>query len=126
MKKAFHNFKLYILGIALAIFGIGLPLGIYGITMIPSLNVDPFQYPFLMVALAFLYALIGFAVSDIQIARWRRKNAEYDTKLPQEVKDKAWSIRFPFYLAVSIMLIVILFFEVWFWVAKDYPFPVNM
>ena len=87
MKKAFHNFKLYILGIALAIFGIGLPLGIYGITMIPSLNVDPFQYPFLMVALAFLYALIGFAVSDIQIARWRRKNAEYDTKLPQEVKD---------------------------------------
>ena len=126
MEKAFRNVKLYVIGVILAVVGVGIPLGIYGITMIPSLNAEPFPYMYLFAALDFLYILLGFAISDVQIARWRRKTANYDTKLPQDVKDKAWSVRFPFYLAALILLVVILFFEIWFWVTKQYPLPTNL
>lgn len=126
MTKAFRNIKLYILGLVLGLLGVGIPLGIYGITVIPSLNATPFPYPFLMAAFAFLYLLLGFTISDVQIARWRHKESEYDTKLPQEVKDKAWSIRFPFYLAAAIVLTAFLFLEIWFWISGSYPLPVNI
>jgi len=126
MKKAFRNIKLYILGLVLGALGVGIPLGIYGITVIPALNANPFPYPFLMAAIAFLYLLLGFTISDIQIARWRHKTSEYDTKLPQEMKDKAWSIRFPFYLAAAVVLSVFLFFEIWYWFSGGYPLPVEI
>ena len=126
MKKALRNVKLYIIGVILAVVGVGIPFGIYGITLIPALNAEPFPYIYLLAAILFLYILLGFVISDIQTVRWRRKNAEYDTKLPEDVKDKAWSIRFPFYFAAIIVLIVILFFEIWYWVSGGYPLPMNM
>ena len=126
MIKVFKNIKLYILGIVLGILGVGIPLGIYGITVIPSLNATPFPYPYLMAAFAFLYLLLGFTISDVQIARWRHKTSEYDTKLPQDVKDNAWSIRFPFYLAAAIVLTAFLFFEIWFRISGGYPLPIHI
>lgn len=122
MKKAFRTPKLYFIGLALTFVGLLIPFGIFGITMIPSLNADPFPYPYLLPVFPFLYLLLGFAISDVQIARWRRENKEYDTKLPQDVKDKAWTIRFPFYFAAAILLLVFLFFEMWFFVAHEFPF----
>ena len=126
MKKAFRSPALYFIGLGLIVVGLGIPFGIYLITLIPSLNADPFPYPYLLPVFPFLYLLIGFAVSDVQIARWRRKNAEYDTKLPQDVKDKAWQIRFPFYFAAAILLVVFLTFEIWYFVSGSYPFPVGI
>ena len=54
MKKAAKSLKLNILGVVFALLGVGIPLGIYGITCIPSVNADPFPYIYLMFALAFL------------------------------------------------------------------------
>ena len=124
MKKAAKSIKLNILGGGLGLFGIALPLGIYGITCIPSLNATPFPYIYLMFIFAFLYLLIGFVVSDIQLARWRRKNAEYDSKLPEEVKDKAWSIRYPLYLGFAIVILCALVFEIIYWITGGYPLPI--
>ena len=126
MKKAFRSPKLYIIGVILVIVGLAIPFVIYGITLSPALNANIFPYPYLLPVFPFLYLLIGFAVSDIQVARWRRKSAEYDTKLPEEVKDKAWQIRFPFYFAAAVLLIVFLFFEIWFFASGSYPFPVDL
>ena len=124
MKKAAKSLKLNIIGAVIGLFGIGIPLGIYGITCIPSLNATPFPYIYLMFALAFLSLLLGFVVSDVQNARWRHKNSEYDTKLPEEIVDKAWSIRYPFYLGFVIIFSACMFFEIWFWISGEYPLPV--
>ena len=126
MKNAAKSVKLNILGVVLGLFGVGLPIGIYGITCIPSLNASPFPYIYLMFIFAFLYLLIGFVVSDIQIARWRRKNSQYDSVLPDEVKNKAWAIRYPLYLAFAIVFLTCLGFEICYWITKDYPFPVSI
>lgn len=123
MKKAFRNFKFYLIAIGLAIFGIGLPLGIYGITLIPSLNASPFAYIYLLWIFMVLYILIGFVVSDITNVRYRRKSQNYDGELSEEQSEKAWSIRFPFYFAALIMFVVCMFFEIWFWVSGSYPLP---
>ena len=125
MKNAAKNIKLNILGVVLGILGIGIPLGIYGITVIPSLNTNPFPYMYLIYIFAVLYVLIGFVVSDIQNARWRRKNAEYDTKLPQDVKDRAWKIRYPLYMAAAIVLTFAITFEILYWILGHYPLPMN-
>ena len=122
MKKALRTPKLYLIGAILIFIGLLIPFGIFGITMIPAVNADPFPYPYLLPVFPFLYLLLGFAISDVQIARWRRKNAEYDTKLPQEVVDKAWTIRFPFYFSALVLFLVFIFFEIWFFVAHAYPF----
>ena len=124
MKNAAKSIKLNILGAILGILGVGIPLGIYGITCIPALNASPFPYIYLIFIFAFLYLLIGFVVSDIQIARWRRKTSEYDSKLPEEVKNKAWSIRYPFYLGFVIVFLVALVFEIIYWVSGGYPLPI--
>lgn len=126
MNKALRSPKLYVIAAILTFLGIAIPFGIYGITLIPALNADLFPYQYLLPVFPFLYLLIGFAVSDVQIARWRHKNSEYDTKLPQDVKDKAWSIRFPFYLAAAVLLSIFLFFEIWFWISGNYPFPTRI
>lgn len=123
MKNAAKTPKLYIVVAVLVVIGFFIPFGIYGITMIPSLNTTAFPFLYLVWLFLFLYVLIGFLVSDIQIARWRHKTKEWDTKLPQEVKDKAWKIRYPFYLAAIILLVVCLFFEVWHLFAGAYPLP---
>ena len=106
----------------LIIIGVGIPFGIFGISLIPALNADPFPYPYLLPVFPVLYLLLGFAISDIQIARWRRKNAEYDTKLPEDVKDKAWQIRFPFYFAALVLFLVFISFEIYYFIANAYPF----
>ncbi len=123
MKKAAKNYKLYIIAAALVVGGFGIPFGIYWITMIPSLNTDAFPFLYLLWIIMVVYVLLGFLISDIQIARWRHKEKEWDTKLPQEVKDKAWKIRYPFYLAAAVMLLICLFFEIWALIAGSYPLP---
>ena len=122
MKKALRTPKLYIIAAILIFLGLLIPFGIFGITMIPAVNADPFPYPYLLPVFPFVYLLLGFSISDVQIARWRRKNAEYDTKLPQEVKDNAWQIRLPFYLSALVLFLVFIFFEFWYLFAHAYPF----
>lgn len=122
MKKALRTPKLYVIAAILTFVGVLIPFGILGITLIPALNADPFPYPYLLPVFPFLYVLLGFAISDVQIARWRRKNGEYDTKVPEEIIDNAWQIRLPFYLSAAILFLVFIFFEVWFFVAHAYPF----
>ena len=121
MKKAMKSLKLNLLGVGIGTLGFLIPFGIYGITMIPSLNANPFPFLWLVGVLMILFVLLGFIISDIQIARWRRKNKEWDTILPEEIKDKAWRIRYPFYLAALILLVIFLFFEIWYWISGTYP-----
>ncbi len=121
MKKAATSLKLNIIAIVLVVGGFGIPFGIYWITMIPSLNTSAFPFLYLLWVIALVYILLGFLISDIQIARWRKKEKEWDTKLPQEVKDKAWSIRYPFYLAGVVILLICIFFDVWALIAGSYP-----
>lgn len=126
MRKALHDLKLYFIGLGLAVVGLGVPFGIYGITLIPALNASPFPYTYLMWAFLVLYLFIGFTIADIRNARYRKKSQNYDGELPEEQKEKAWSIRFPFYFAVVIMFVICMFFEIWFWVSGNYPFPINV
>ena len=126
MKKALKTPKYYFIGLALATIGLAVPFGVYGITMIPSLNANPFPYMYLLYVFFLVYILLGFVISDIQVARWRKKTANYDNKLPDEVKDKAWAIRFPFYFAAVILAHVILVFEIIYFATGAYPFPMVM
>ena len=126
MKKALKCVKLNILGIALGLVGVGIPLLVYGISVIPSLNANPFPYPYLEWPICFLYVLLGFVISDVQIARYRHKDKNWGDKLPEEIKNKAWSIRYPFYLAAVIVFIFCLFCEIFYLITGSYPFPFTL
>jgi len=106
--------------------GLGVPFGIYGITCIPSLNLDPFPYPWLLWAITAIYFLLGFIIADIQVARHRRKTKNFDGKIEEDVRDKAWSIRFPFFFASAVLLTVGSVFEIWAFVAGSYPLPFSI
>ena len=123
MKKAFRTPSLYFIGTGMVVLGLALPFGIYGITCIPSLNLNPFPYPYLLWAFIAVYFLLGFVIADIIVVRHRRKTKNYDGVVEQEVKDKAWSIRFPFFFASAVLLTVGLFFEAWALIAGTYPLP---
>ena len=109
MKSVFKTPKYYIIGGVLAFVGLAIPFGIYGITIIPALNATPFAYIYLLWAIMAVYFLLGFVIADIRIARHRRKTQNYDGKLDDETRMKAWAIRFPFYFASAVMFTVALF-----------------
>lgn len=123
MKNAFKKVHLYFIGSGLGIFGIILPLAIYWITCIPSLNANPFPYIYLHLVFVLVYLFLGWTISDIQNARWRHKNSDFDSKLPDEQREKAWSIRIPFYLAAIVVLLFVFVFEIIYWITGGYPFP---
>lgn len=106
MKNALKSKKVYIIGGILGLIGVGVPFGILGITLIPSLNVSPFSsYPYLLGAFCFLYLLAGFVWGDLKDANYRRKNKKWDDKLDDETKTMIWKRRLPFYLGAIITAI---------------------
>ena len=123
MKNAFKKTYLYFIGLGLGIIGIGIPLGIYVITCIPSLNANPFPYIYLHLIFLLVYLFLGWTIADIQNARWRHKNSDFESKLPEEQREKAWSIRIPFFLGALIILLFVLVFEIIYWITGGYPMP---
>ena len=123
MKNAFKKTYLYFIGLGLGIIGIGIPLGIYGISCIPSLNANPFPYIYLHLIFLLVYLFLGWTIADIQNARWRHKNSDFESKLPEEQREKVWSIRIPFFLGALIILLFVLVFEIIYWITGGYPMP---
>ena len=121
VKKAFKNWKVYIIAAALATVSIGVPFLILVITLNVD-NASAFQYPLLLGALSALYLLVGFVWGDLHIVAWRRKNKKWDDELPQEIKDSAWARRMPFYMACVLTFLVFISFEIIFWITGSYPF----
>ena len=121
MKNALKKWKVWLFAIIMSVVGIGVPFLILVIT----LNIDnaaPFQYPILLGAFSAIYLLIGFIWGDLHVANYRRKNKNWDDKLPEEIKVSAWTRHWPFYLAAATVFLVFISFEICFWVMGHYPF----
>ena len=121
MKNALKKLRVWIIGVSLAILGVGVPFLILAIT----LNVDDaaaFQYPLLLGAFAAIYLLIGFVWGDLFTVSYRRKNKNWDGEVPPEIKEGSWSRSLPFYLASLTVFVVFMVFEVIFWITGGYPF----
>ena len=120
MKNAFKNLRVWLFTAIFVTVGVGVPFLILVIT----LNVEdaaPFQYPLLLGAFAALYVLVGFIWGDLHIVSYRRKNKEWDSELPKEIKESAWIRRMPFYLSAAIVFTVFMVFEIIFWITGGYP-----
>ena len=122
MKNFLKNKNRLIISIILAFLGIGIPFAIYFISIIPQLNIAPLQYSIFLWIFAFVYLLIGFVWGDVVIARWRKVNKEWDTKLPDDVKENVWKIRLTFYLPAALVFLVAIVFDVFAMIAGFYPF----
>ena len=121
MKNALKNWKIWMLTAIMSVVGVGLPFLILVITLnVP--DAPAFYYPALLGAFAAIYLLVGFIWGDLYVANWRRKNKNWDDKLPDEVREKAWTRHWPFYLAAVTVFLVFISFEIVFWVTGAYPF----
>lgn len=121
MKNAFKKWRVWIIAIALFIVGVATPF----IVLVITLNMDntsPFMYPYLLMAFAAIYLLIGFIWGDLHAANYRRKSKNWDDKLPPEVKESTWSRHLPFYLAAIGVFSVFMVFEIIYWISGNYPF----
>lgn len=122
MKKFFKDIKLIIVSLVLTLVGLGLSFGLFFISQIPDLNMLTIQYIILLWIFAFVYLLIGFVWGDVIIARWRKANQEWDTKLPEDIEDKAWKARLYFYIPAVIIFVVAIVFDIFKMIAGFYPF----
>ena len=121
MKNALKNWKIWMFTAIMLVVGVGLPFLILVITLnVP--DAPAFYYPALLGAFAAIYLLVGFIWGDLYVANWRRKNKNWDDKLPDEVREKAWTRHWPFYLAAVTVFLVFISFEIVFWVTGAYPF----
>ena len=121
MKNALKNWKIWMFTAIMSVVGVGLPFLILVITLnVP--DAPAFYYPALLGAFAAIYLLVGFIWGDLYVANWRRKNKNWDDKLPDEVREKAWTRHWPFYLAAVTVFLVFISFEIVFWVTGSYPF----
>lgn len=121
MKNALKNWKIWMFTAIMSVVGVGLPFLILVITLnVP--DAPAFYYPALLGAFAAIYLLVGFIWGDLYVANWRRKNKNWDDKLPDEVREKAWTRHWPFYLAAVTVFLVFISFEIVFWVTGAYPF----
>ena len=121
MKNALRNKKIYLFAGLLSILGIGLPFLILVITLNVE-NAAPFYYPAMLGAFAAVYLLVGYVWGDLKVVFYRRKNREWDSPLPEEVKTDCWLRRWPFFFACILTAIVFLIFEIIYWVSGGYPF----
>lgn len=80
------------------------------------------QYNIFLWIFAFIYVLIGFVWGDVIIARYRKQNQEWDTKLPENIKKEAWKFRLYFYIPALLIFIAALFFDIFHMIAGFYPF----
>ena len=122
MKNAFKNKKVIIIGSILLVLGLGIPFGLFFITSIPQLNVSPTPYNMLLWIFAFVYILVGFIWGDARGASWRKKNKEWDSKLPEDVSNGIWKIRLTFYAPALIIFLVAIVFDIIYMISGSYPF----
>ena len=121
MKNAFKNKKVFLFAGILSILGIGIPFLILVITLNIE-NASPFYYPALLGGLAAAFLLVGYVWSDLYGVFYRRKNKEWDSPLPEEIKTACWVRRWPFFLAAILTFTIFMVFEVIYWITGGYPF----
>jgi hypothetical protein len=122
MKEALKHKKVYIIGSILLVIALAVTFVSLGITLIPELNLETIYYPYFLWIFAGIYFLVGFVWCDIRIAHWRRKTQNWDDFVDPEVKEKAWTARWTFWLPALAMLAVALIFEIIALSLGHYPF----
>ncbi len=120
MKNALKKWKVWLFTIIMSVAGVGIPFAVFFITSaIPKC--PAVGYPILLGLFAAIYLLVGFVWGDLYVANWRRKNKKWDDKLPEEIREKAWTRHWPFYLAAATVFLVFISFEIVYWVSGGYP-----
>lgn len=121
VKNAAKKLRVWIIGAALSVIGVGVPFLILVITLnLPKAST--FHYVLGFGVFSAVYLLVGFIWGDLHVAYYRRKNKNWDGVLPEEIKESAWSRRLPFYSAALTTFVVLLVFEIIYWVSGSYPF----
>ena len=120
MKNSLKNWKVWLITIILSVVGVGVPFALFFITnAIP--DVYAIQYPITLGLFAAIYVLAGFIWGDLYVANVRRKTKNWDDKLPDDIKVKAWNRHWPFYLAAATVFLVFISFEIVYWIFGGYP-----
>lgn len=93
MKKAFTNWKNYLIALILVIIALlfaFIPAYAVRYSWFGVVNWDWIpEYPILFCAA--LFVLIGFVWQDLHKANYRRKVKNWDKELPQNIKDEGWA-----------------------------------
>jgi hypothetical protein len=122
MKNALKNKKVIIIASILLVIGLAIPFGLFFISTIPTLNISLIPYNILLWVFGFVYILIGFVWGDIRVASWRRKNKEWDSELPDDIKEMSWKTRLCFYIPGIAILAVGIIFDIIYMITNSYPF----
>ena len=123
MKDAFKNKKVYIVA-AIALVVAALVVTIWDIIALNSDN--GFLQPEMVVwAFAIIYVLIGYVAGDMVVVRYRRKEGQYDGKVPDEIRINAWIKRLEFFIPAILLFIAAITFDIIAVTTGTYPLGGN-
>ena len=122
MKNAFKDKKVIIIALILLVVSLAISFGLFFITASPQLNLSIIPYNYLLWIFGFVFVLIGFIWGDARGATWRRKNKEWDSKLPDDLNTSIWKTRLTFYIPSVSLIAIGVVFEIIYMVSGAYPF----
>ena len=120
MKNALKSKKVWIIASILTVVGVGVPFLVLLITYLSN-TAKLANYTVILGLFAACYLLIGYVWGDLHTVAYRRKNKEWDSPLPENIKTSAWQRRWPFFLACIVVFIVFMVFEIIYWTTGSYP-----
>ena len=109
MKKAFTSLRTYLLALGLVIVAFLVSFSVYWITFYAGLENGEggWNWHYIMMGIGFLFLLCGWLSREYYIIRWRKAEADYESQLPKEVKDKTWDSMAPLLLAGVLCFIIV-------------------
>ena len=116
MKKAFSSFKTYLIGFILFVGAFVVSFSIFWILEADRIENskprDPFMWHFVLLGIAFLLLLVGWILREYRIIRWRKSTKDYESPLPQDVKDKTWEFFGPILMGALFCIFFVAVLEI--------------
>lgn len=112
MKKALSSLRTYLFALALFIIAFATSFGVFWLTHWLSFEsgANEWNWHFIMLAFGTLYLFAGVVIYEYQNGKYRKREGDYENKLPKAEKDRIWgTAMIPIVASVfSILLIGIL------------------
>ncbi len=114
MVPSLKHYQTYLITILILGIGIGVPFIAYAID-------KSFPYPYLILIIACIYAILAYVFGDIIIVRYKRKNPNVMDKFPIEIETNIWTVRWPFIFSFILLLIIFVIFFVIYKTTGHWP-----
>ena len=114
MVASLKRYQTYLFTILVFGIGLGVPFIAYAID-------KSFPYPYLILIIGCIYAILAYVFGDIIIVKYKRKNPNVVDKFPVEVEKSIWTARWPFIFSFILLVIIFVIFFIIFKTTGHWP-----